>query len=303
MTRPQSWSGASLAWRRELRGRKRRHTARNRRARRAPLARRRGPSLALPAGADAGQEDGQGDDLLAGAVRLHARQLDADPARPLRVRQVRQARRRLQRRLAGRRRSARSCAPPASTTSRCSAPATSARRSRGRDIFADHGFRVVAIFDTDQSKIGEQVGDRTVRSYDDLERVVEEEDIVVGVLAVPAEAAQEVADDLVEAGVKIIFNYSEALLQVPPRRDGPHVQPGGRPALRALLLPAPRPVMLDMAADPGGLRGLDGLHASASRRSSQILDPETLAPRPSASRSCATPPTRTRCSPTRSPAS
>ena len=52
--------------------------------------------------------------------------------------------------------------------------------------------------------------------YGDLEKVVEEEDIVVGVLAVPSEAAQGVADDLVEAGVKIIFNYSEALVQVPP---------------------------------------------------------------------------------------
>jgi redox-sensing transcriptional repressor len=49
-----------------------------------------------------------------------------------------------------------------------------------------------------------------------LGKVVEEEDIVVGVLAVPTEAAQGVADDLVRAGVKIIFNYSEALLQVPP---------------------------------------------------------------------------------------
>ena len=58
--------------------------------------------------------------------------------------------------------------------------------------------------------------DLTVRPYDDLERVIREEDVVVGVLAVPTEAAQEVADDLVEAGVKIIFNYSEALLQVPP---------------------------------------------------------------------------------------
>src|SRR5919199_4733611 len=87
------------------------------------------------------------------------------------------------------------------------------------DIFADHGFRVVAIFDTDPSKVGEPVGERTqlrVRSYDDLQRVVDEEDIVVGVLAVPNEAAQSVADDLVEAGVKIIFNYSEALVQVPP---------------------------------------------------------------------------------------
>ena len=56
----------------------------------------------------------------------------------------------------------------------------------------------------------------TVRPYDELERVVREEDVVVGVLAVPTDAAQEVADDLVEAGVKIIFNYAEALLNVPP---------------------------------------------------------------------------------------
>ena len=54
------------------------------------------------------------------------------------------------------------------------------------------------------------------RPYTDLEKVIQDEDVVVGVLAVPTGAAQEVADDLVEAGVKIIFNYSEALLQVPP---------------------------------------------------------------------------------------
>jgi redox-sensing transcriptional repressor len=87
----------------------------------------------------------------------------------------------------------------------------------GSDIFADHGFRVVAIFDTDETKVGEQVSDTlTVRSYNDLEQVVDEDQIVVGVLAVPTEAAQRVADDLVESGVRIIFNYSEALLQVPP---------------------------------------------------------------------------------------
>jgi len=87
----------------------------------------------------------------------------------------------------------------------------------GSDIFADHGFRVVALFDKDPEKVGGEVGDNlTVRPYDDLARVVREEDVVVGVLAVPTDAAQQVADDLVEAGVKIIFNYSEALLQVPP---------------------------------------------------------------------------------------
>jgi redox-sensing transcriptional repressor len=84
------------------------------------------------------------------------------------------------------------------------------------DIFADHGFRVVAIFDSDPVKIGENVGTVVVRSVDDLPAIVEDEDIVVGVLAVPGHAAQELADDLVAAGVKIIFNYSEALLQVPP---------------------------------------------------------------------------------------
>ena len=85
------------------------------------------------------------------------------------------------------------------------------------DIFADHGFRVVAIFDADREKVGDRITDHlVVRPYDEVKQVVAEEEIVVGVLAVPSEAAQQVADDLVGAGVKIIFNYSEALLQVPP---------------------------------------------------------------------------------------
>jgi redox-sensing transcriptional repressor len=84
------------------------------------------------------------------------------------------------------------------------------------DIFADHGFRVAAIFDSDPNKVGKRVGAQTVRHNDDLKAVVDEEDIVVGVLAVPTAAAQSIADDLVDAGVKIIFNYSDALLQVPP---------------------------------------------------------------------------------------
>jgi redox-sensing transcriptional repressor len=84
------------------------------------------------------------------------------------------------------------------------------------DIFADHGFRVVAIFDVDPKRIGKKVGNLVVRSYEALVETITEEDIVVGVLAVPASAAQRAADDLVEGGVRIIFNYSDALLQVPP---------------------------------------------------------------------------------------
>jgi redox-sensing transcriptional repressor len=84
------------------------------------------------------------------------------------------------------------------------------------DIFADHGFRVVAVFDVDQGKVGTQIGSMTVRHNSDLRNVVEDEDIVVAVLAVPTAAAQTLADELADAGVKIIFNYSDALLQVPP---------------------------------------------------------------------------------------
>jgi redox-sensing transcriptional repressor len=84
------------------------------------------------------------------------------------------------------------------------------------DIFADHGFRIVSIFDVDPKLVGKELGGVPVRSFDDISRVVADEDVVVGVLAVPADAAQQVADRLVEAGVKIIFNYSEQLLQVPP---------------------------------------------------------------------------------------
>jgi redox-sensing transcriptional repressor len=84
------------------------------------------------------------------------------------------------------------------------------------DIFADHGFRIVAIFDADPKLVGSEFGGVPVRDLEELQQVVSDDEVVVGVLAVPAQAAQGVADQLVEAGVKIIFNYSEQLLAVPP---------------------------------------------------------------------------------------
>jgi redox-sensing transcriptional repressor len=86
----------------------------------------------------------------------------------------------------------------------------------GSDIFADHGFQIVAMFDSDSEVVGTEVAGVQVLALSELNRVVTEQEVVVGVLAVPNEAAQEVADRLVESGVRIIFNYSEQLLQVPP---------------------------------------------------------------------------------------
>jgi redox-sensing transcriptional repressor len=82
-------------------------------------------------------------------------------------------------------------------------------------IFAEHGINIAAVFDTDPEKVGRRVGNVDVTPYERLAATVREKNIIVGVLAVPADSAQAAANDLVDAGVKIVFNYSEALLDVP----------------------------------------------------------------------------------------
>jgi redox-sensing transcriptional repressor len=82
-------------------------------------------------------------------------------------------------------------------------------------IFAEHGINIAAVFDTDSAKLGDPVGNVTVSAYSDLPQTIREKNIIAGVLAVPADGAQQAADDLVSGGVKIIFNYSEALLETP----------------------------------------------------------------------------------------
>jgi redox-sensing transcriptional repressor len=82
-------------------------------------------------------------------------------------------------------------------------------------IFAEHGINIAAVVDTDPAKVGTPIGRVLVEPYERLGALVREQNVVVGVLAVPAGEAQRAADDLVAAGVKIVFNYSEALLETP----------------------------------------------------------------------------------------
>jgi redox-sensing transcriptional repressor len=82
-------------------------------------------------------------------------------------------------------------------------------------IFRDHGFNIAAAFDTDEGKVGRPIGETVISGYDHLREVIREKNVIVAVIAVPPEAAQQVADDVVDAGLKIIFNYTEALLDVP----------------------------------------------------------------------------------------
>jgi redox-sensing transcriptional repressor len=82
-------------------------------------------------------------------------------------------------------------------------------------IFAEHGINIAAVFDVDPDKVGRPIGALSVTDYAELDRIVREKNIIVGVIAVPGDEAQRVANDLVASGVRILFNYSEALLDVP----------------------------------------------------------------------------------------
>ncbi|ARU63970.1 redox-sensing transcriptional repressor Rex [Tumebacillus avium] len=75
---------------------------------------------------------------------------------------------------------------------------------------------IAAIFDTDPEKIGTLVGSLTIQHIDELERSVQEHDIRIGMITVPAPYAQGVADRLVQAGVKGILNFAPVSLLVPP---------------------------------------------------------------------------------------
>lgn len=81
--------------------------------------------------------------------------------------------------------------------------------------FQRRGFRVVCVFDNDPGVIGETVGDLTVQDIAELETTLRALHVQVAILAVPADAAQEVTDRLIEAGVRAILSYAPVSLSVP----------------------------------------------------------------------------------------
>jgi redox-sensing transcriptional repressor len=85
--------------------------------------------------------------------------------------------------------------------------------------FGSRGFRIVALFDADRTRVGEQINGLTVRHIDELAQVAAEESIAIGVIATPAAAAQAVADQLVAAGVTGILNFAPCVLAVPDGVD------------------------------------------------------------------------------------
>ena len=78
------------------------------------------------------------------------------------------------------------------------------------------GFHLVAIFDVNPVVIGTRVGERRVEDIAYLAEIIAERDVQIGVIAVPAAHAQDVADKLVAAGIRGIWNFAPVKLQVPP---------------------------------------------------------------------------------------
>lgn len=79
-----------------------------------------------------------------------------------------------------------------------------------------HGFKIEAIFDIDPQKVGKEINGIPVFHVNELERIVKELNVRIGIIATPREAAQEVAQKLIKGGVKIIVNYTDAVIKAPP---------------------------------------------------------------------------------------
>jgi redox-sensing transcriptional repressor len=81
--------------------------------------------------------------------------------------------------------------------------------------FTDRGFPVAALVDADPEKVGDHIGEHEIQPVKRLPEIVAERGIAIGVIATPAAAAQDVADQLVAAGVTSILNFAPAVLSVP----------------------------------------------------------------------------------------
>lgn len=91
--------------------------------------------------------------------------------------------------------------------------------------FVNRGFRVVMVFDNDQAKVGQQIGEFSIKDISGMVKEIQAAGVKVAMLTVPAPAAQEIAEMLVKAGVKAILNYAPISLNVPDDVRVQHIDP------------------------------------------------------------------------------
>jgi len=81
--------------------------------------------------------------------------------------------------------------------------------------FSSRGFPIAGLIDADQSKVGTRVHGHRIRHIDDLDDVVSTTGATIGIISVPGEHAQSVADRMVAAGIKSILNFAPTVINVP----------------------------------------------------------------------------------------
>lgn len=91
--------------------------------------------------------------------------------------------------------------------------------------FTDRGFRVVAIFDNKKEKVGAKIGEFTIEDTETMVERIKSMGVKIAMLTVPAVAAQDVADKLVQAGVRAILNYAPITLNVPNNVKVQYIDP------------------------------------------------------------------------------
>ncbi|TGE31933.1 redox-sensing transcriptional repressor Rex [Desulfosporosinus sp. Sb-LF] len=82
--------------------------------------------------------------------------------------------------------------------------------------FRERGFIITSVFDADPNKVGTTIGNVEIQPIDQLEEVVKQNRTQIGIVAVPSNAAQEIVDKLIRAGVQAILNFAPVVLNVPP---------------------------------------------------------------------------------------
>ena len=91
--------------------------------------------------------------------------------------------------------------------------------------FANRGFQVSAIFDINPQKIGKKIGDLVAKDIRELDEYVKTNNIQIAILAIPAEFAQDVIDDLIDAGITAILNYAPIYIKTPQGIQIEHIDP------------------------------------------------------------------------------
>lgn len=92
--------------------------------------------------------------------------------------------------------------------------------------FVERGFRITHLFDNDPAKIGQRAGHMVIAGIDEMAEIVERDGVRVAMIATPADSAQEIAEQLIDAGVRSILCYAPIVLSIPPEVHVQYIDPG-----------------------------------------------------------------------------